>query len=153
MGGSIDPPPSQLNLFYSDNGNSGTVPRVGHDSFVPNPFKIHHSWVLPSSGIWLLVVRMWTDVSEECNTFIFRATTCCTLTSCLVDIRPWRWKWCSSDEDGGDIFSRNIASHRDYSAISQKMQYNFAVSSSNHQSSSDALSSYVTQPPAQSAVK
>jgi hypothetical protein len=40
---------------------------------------------------------MWTDVSEDRITCIFKvlgqADTFCTLISCLVDFRTWRWRW------------------------------------------------------------
>jgi hypothetical protein len=40
-------------------------------------------------------IAMWTDVSEERITSIFRSLgPCYVLVSCSIDFRPWRWRWC-----------------------------------------------------------
>jgi hypothetical protein len=69
--------------------------------------------MLSSYEIQRCVLRMWTDVSENCITFVFKVET-------QPSQKPANSRWLDltrHPEDGGDTFLRNVGSHTDYTAL------------------------------------
>jgi hypothetical protein len=97
-----------------------------YDSGTYNWFRERHSlglcrysdvsWILWPSGIYRHIVRMWSDVSKERMTRIFRVESQrnhLLHVGFLADFRPWRWRLY--------VTAKRLLTYRVHDAVSQKI--------------------------------
>jgi hypothetical protein len=99
-------------FFHPEDGRQHVLPKCrltfsGLHGDILEDITLFNLWRMSSSGMWRRVYIVWTDISEERISSIFRVQKSASEEPAWAGDYP---------EDAGDTFFRNVGSHKIYTA-------------------------------------